>query len=519
MQCQAFAQLKGVCTYYDPASGEGRVACSLPNPTAGGQLEVGFVVQAYITSAADPPTPYVNQAMIVEIMITPMNGAYWAGSVRDYRGYTSQLQNLSSVGSAGFPVGQFPPMGMSLNHGAHKAGLADYKAPKAPKQRNSKKGKQQPGGHSHAQTTRQQASYPRQNDSPGLLHALYQMAGLTVSPEPLPLPIGINHSAVYSAPSMATEPTSEHYHEIITLLRGVNGLNFVGDGIGMLSRTQPTTAESLWNHDPETRRTMLITFLSYAMEQAGTGQSNGNSGRKGVTTPPPAPISPPRPTQPTTFHCSICLDDEPIHDIFVVSECEHSFCRGTIKEYILGQLDVENVTPRCPACMETIISDADMSLVLTPDELRRYYDLSLHVAADDAPYTHKCLVESCRGVAWLNRGDTHFRCPIPACRAERCVSCNTREWHAEQTCEEVQQHLRNNDLQPEQLRDLFQGTAYMCGQCGLCPVLHGYCANLQTHHGEAQGQARINNACQDCGWFSASISDWPRWDGQVRQRQ
>jgi len=57
--------------------------------------------------------------------------------------------------------------------------------------------------------------------------------------------------------------------------------------------------------------------------------------------------------------------------------------------------------------------------------------------------------------------------------------------------------------------------ARQCGGCGFGPVEHYACDNLQSHHNESRGRATINNACPKCGWFSANIRQWPKWNGIV----
>ncbi|KAE8983979.1 hypothetical protein PF010_g21354 [Phytophthora fragariae] len=58
--------------------------------------------------------------------------------------------------------------------------------------------------------------------------------------------------------------------------------------------------------------------------------------------------------------------------------------------------------------------------------------------------------------------------------------------------------------------------AFQCGGCGIGPVTRSGCDNLQTHQGQAVGNARVNNACPSCGWFAADIAAWPRWNGEMR---
>lgn len=77
-----------------------------------------------------------------------------------------------------------------------------------------------------------------------------------------------------------------------------------------------------------------------------------------------------------------------------------------------------------------------------------------------------------------------------------------------------------NELIAEDIRSAYRNAdgsynAYMCPSCEFGPVAHMACSSLGTHHGQNQGNARINNACPRCGWFGDSISKWRRWDGRV----
>mmetsp|Transcript_14652 Transcript_14652/g.33141 ORF Transcript_14652/g.33141 Transcript_14652/m.33141 type:complete len:269 (-) Transcript_14652:32-838(-) len=88
----------------------------------------------------------------------------------------------------------------------------------------------------------------------------------------------------------------------------------------------------------------------------------------------------------------------------------------------------------------------------------------------------------------------------------------------------IQQHdgSNMNAVEQESIRNLYKlddGTysAYMCAHCSFGPIDHGWCNNLQSHHGEQKaGGGNINNACPQCGWFAASIAKWPKWDGQFQ---
>jgi len=74
------------------------------------------------------------------------------------------------------------------------------------------------------------------------------------------------------------------------------------------------------------------------------------------------------------------------------------------------------------------------------------------------------------------------------------------------------------ELLERQLREACPG-ARMCGRCGHGPVQHYACDDLTRHHLEARGPAAaISNACPACGWFARGISEWPMWDGTIREQ-
>mmetsp|Transcript_123085 Transcript_123085/g.359351 ORF Transcript_123085/g.359351 Transcript_123085/m.359351 type:complete len:1144 (+) Transcript_123085:57-3488(+) len=66
-----------------------------------------------------------------------------------------------------------------------------------------------------------------------------------------------------------------------------------------------------------------------------------------------------------------------------------------------------------------------------------------------------------------------------------------------------------------QMRRQYLGRAFQCAECRFGPIDHFACGDLEAHHGEDVGGATISNACPRCGWFSGSLSDWPKWDGTV----
>ena len=313
-----------------------------------------------------------------------------------------------------------------------------------------------------------------------------------------------------------------------------NFLIFRPAALALLARTKPVEASGLFDvSDLDSQRFLLQMRLNDELElvrHRDLQERALNGGGDWATEldfgymAPPSPIAarppPPPPVvappAPRTMYCGICLEEDPIEDIFLVSGCEHAYCRDGMRNFILNRLDHQDVTPKCPhvGCA-TVLSDVDLTLVLTAEEQDRYYNMCLNLAAGSTPGLFQCLHENCRGVVVLPPEDPHFVCPL--CHSERCVQCNTRAWHDGLTCEQLRQRQQDNELHPEQLRQIYGANTnvYQCGGCSFGPIEHGYCSNLATHNGEAVGNARINNGCPRCGWFANDISQWPRWNGQI----
>jgi hypothetical protein len=75
----------------------------------------------------------------------------------------------------------------------------------------------------------------------------------------------------------------------------------------------------------------------------------------------------------------------------------------------------------------------------------------------------------------------------------------------------------SDDILAEQLRSSFPN-ARECKACGFGPIDHIACDDLLSHQNEqaGSGSVRINNACPQCGWFSANIAEWPQWSGRIK---
>lgn len=191
----------------------------------------------------------------------------------------------------------------------------------------------------------------------------------------------------------------------------------------------------------------------------------------------------------------------------------------------------------CDGCLERIVID-------TATQVRETNELVAQAAAAEAGGD--------RRRAWFLAGCVCCPFRIPDCPSEpyadrdlaQHVSTATYEAHvhartllpiareAQQVFERAQETMRTEvdriRAQMRAGREVEHGRALLaaqlrqqmpnarqCRQCGFGPIDHMACADLQAHHGQQFGNARINNACPQCGWFSRNIRDWPAWDGRL----
>ncbi|KAJ0410080.1 hypothetical protein ATCC90586_004930 [Pythium insidiosum] len=262
------------------------------------------------------------------------------------------------------------------------------------------------------------------------------------------------------------EPLQPHqYHDIIQLV--TKDTMHVPTAIEVLRRTNPIAAARLESLDRDTQQQLLIPALQNELDSAQLReiQARATDGLDFGYSPLPSPVAAdPQPEPaPTTIRCEICLDDDPIEDVFIVEQCGHAYCRDSMRNYILGRIDNQDLTPQCPndGC-ETRLTDAEMTQVLTEQEQLDYYNTCMSLAVGTVPGLFQCMQEDCHGVASLPPDDPRFVCPI--CRAERCVACNTRTWHDGLDCEQHRQRERDSVLHPEQLQRIYGSRrAFQCG--------------------------------------------------------
>lgn len=162
---------------------------------------------------------------------------------------------------------------------------------------------------------------------------------------------------------------ADQYEDMVHLLESAeSGEIYLPSAIAMPSRTRPVESSTIRAADSATRRVLLLDALreeadsvrlnDLVAKSMGEGAMKLNFGyvlppsppgstrRRPVAARPPPP--PPVPEPPRTMRCDICMNDDPVEDMFIVSECDHAYCRDSMRNYILGRIDEQDVTPKCP---------------------------------------------------------------------------------------------------------------------------------------------------------------------------
>eukprot|EP00931_Biecheleriopsis_adriatica_P040725 TRINITY_DN23331_c0_g1_i3.p2 TRINITY_DN23331_c0_g1~~TRINITY_DN23331_c0_g1_i3.p2 ORF type:complete len:219 (-),score=31.52 TRINITY_DN23331_c0_g1_i3:514-1170(-) len=95
-------------------------------------------------------------------------------------------------------------------------------------------------------------------------------------------------------------------------------------------------------------------------------------------------------------------------------------------------------------------------------------------------------------------------------RAMKQADEEYRQWSENHTAETDPALLREGLLR-------LLPNAKQCLRCKTGPIDHFACSDLGAHHGERVGNTQIRNQCPKCGWWAWDISEWPAWDGILRE--
>ncbi|KAL6761938.1 hypothetical protein V8C86DRAFT_3023611 [Haematococcus lacustris] len=120
----------------------------------------------------------------------------------------------------------------------------------------------------------------------------------------------------------------------------------------------------------EGKQTLARTLRVVGLEALGTGWASQQRVAAAGSQSPPSTFDSPN------FTCPVCLDDEvSVQDAFLVSACSHRLCRPCALRTVT--FNIQNLQPQAPpplpppACKYCVMSQADMRLLLQPEELQQ----------------------------------------------------------------------------------------------------------------------------------------------------
>jgi ariadne-1 len=111
----------------------------------------------------------------------------------------------------------------------------------------------------------------------------------------------------------------------------------------------------------------------------------------------------------------------------------HTAC---LKLYTSYQIETWKYPLKCPEekCLKQLIN-ADLAMLLTPEQRKRYEDLELRHAVDQQEDCSWCPNAGCDYAFSFAKGVTEFNCPT--CKKKFCLNCRA-PYHRGQTCKEFQ---------------------------------------------------------------------------------
>ena len=221
-----------------------------------------------------------------------------------------------------------------------------------------------------------------------------------------------------------------------------------------------------------------------------------------------------------TCVCAVCYDEEMPAGDGILCGSGHFTCDGCLERHVLGK--AEELTSLNELHARFVTAEAQDNVTLALELSGRVFCLlrraDAHSGCDAAALGDGAIARHVSEAAFA--AHCHAKTLLPVARESARVF-NEAQAALRAEVERVQAQLREGRAIEEgrallaaQLRQSMPN-ARQCGQCGFGPVEHVACGDLQTHQGQQAGNARIDNRCPSCGWFSRDIREWPQWNGQL----
>ncbi|KYR00172.1 hypothetical protein DLAC_03326 [Tieghemostelium lacteum] len=145
-----------------------------------------------------------------------------------------------------------------------------------------------------------------------------------------------------------------------------------------------------------------------------------------------------------SYLCSICYDDLPIQDFYIMDECYHRFCIDCIQQHYLSQIRSGYSDIKCPQNLcKYKVKYQEVQHILKGKDFDLYDQLLFNHSMAKDKNVRYCPVPNCSSIV-ISQPDGSCQCPVPECGYEFCGFCRNAS-HSGMTCaqfEELQEELR-----------------------------------------------------------------------------
>lgn len=180
-----------------------------------------------------------------------------------------------------------------------------------------------------------------------------------------------------------------------------------------------------------------------------------------------------------SYMCSICSDEYPIEDIYVLDDCFHRFCFACLAAYVKTSiLDGNCNRMKCPELdCEKLLHPGEIRHLVDPELFAKFETFSLKHALDNMADLLWCPKPGCGNAMIGDEGEAMVRCSNQECQFTFCSVCK-EEWHPDISCEKWREWKLENNENESRTQAWIKKNAKNCPQCKASIEKNGGCNHI-----------------------------------------